>query len=266
MKLRFGVFVASVACLAGLAVVPAQAQFGGFLKNAVKDAATKEAMKAAGFEGLDPTNPDSYKAYLKGKVTDKVSGEFSKMLSKEDVETQSASVRDTIYSGESTSWSNPDTGASGENKVVKESTKEKKEKITVMKDKVEEIPPLNLIGMNYEALETTAVRGGPGTDYKEVDQLEAGEVINVIGKVQESDWYMVSAGGAASGYVHSALLMEAFDKSITDTTVPEGKTKKVKTKVSKTCKEVEQAVTGEDSKTKVEKLKVCQSPNGWEVT
>src|SRR5690606_14156231 len=78
--------------------------------------------------------------------------------------------------------------------------------IPVLKDKVKQVPPLDFIGEDYAAADDINVRGGPGTDYTVVGQLQRGAEVRVVGKVIDRDWYMISQNGAGSGFVSANLL------------------------------------------------------------
>jgi hypothetical protein len=91
-------------------------------------------------------------------------------------------------------------------------------------------------------------------------------VVNVVGQVSGQDWFMISQGGVATGYVFKNLLQPAADADATVTGTPEGTVAEVKTKTTQTCKTIEQSVTGADGKVKKEKIKACQGPNGWEIS
>lgn len=234
-------------------------------KNAALDAASEATglnMSCAAYTG----SVDVMKRCMEYSVGNAISRDFGKMLSGGDLETQESSVMSTIFTGQPAVWSNSDSGASGESKVIKEKTKTKKKKVVVLQDSVDTVPELDLIGENYRAAAGTNIRSGPSTDYKVVGALASGSVVNVVGQVSGQDWFMISQGGVATGYVFKNLLQPAADADATVTGTPEGTVAEVKTKTTQTCKTIEQSVTGADGKVKKEKIKACQGPNGWEIS
>ncbi|MEO0410435.1 MAG: SH3 domain-containing protein [Pseudomonadota bacterium] len=269
MMRRMGLAALAVATLL---VTPVQAGIFDVIKDGVireaKDAAVDAASEATGINmscARYTGSVDVMSRCMEYSLGNAISRDFGKMLRGEDVETQQSSVMSTIFTGQPKSWSNSDTGASGESKVVKEKTKTKKKKVAVLKDQVETVPELDLVGENYRANSGTNVRSGPGTDYKVVGRLNSGDIVNVVGKVSGQDWYMISQGGVGTGYVFSSLLTNAAAQDATVVGTPEGEVAEVKTKTQQTCKTIEQTVTGEDGTMKTKKIKACQTPNGWEI-
>lgn len=50
------------------------------------------------------------------------------------------------------------------------------------------------------------VRGGPGTNYAVVGALNAGDVARITGKNEAGDWWQISFGGGAVGWVYGPLV------------------------------------------------------------
>jgi hypothetical protein len=71
------------------------------------------------------------------------------------------------------------------------------------------MPDMHRIDAPYVATTTSNVRGGPGTRYGVVDQLRHGEATTVVGRVVNSDWYMVADHGVIRGFVYAPLLRPA---------------------------------------------------------
>ncbi|MEM9289073.1 MAG: SH3 domain-containing protein [Pseudomonadota bacterium] len=264
----------ALAGAAMLAAITIPAQAGIF--DTIKDGIVREAKQVAVEKASDATGLNMSCASYSGSVDvmtrcmehsvgNAISRDFGNFLRDGDLESQESSVMSTIFTGEPAMWSNSESGTSGEAKVVKEKTKTKKKKVVVLKDKVETVPELDLIGENYRAKTSTNVRGGPGTDYAVVGRLNSGDVVNVVGKVSGDEWYMISQGGVGTGYVFLELLEPAASMDATVVGAPEGDVAEVKTKTKQTCKTIEQTVTGPDGETKKDTIKACQGPNGWEI-
>ncbi|MEM7569446.1 MAG: SH3 domain-containing protein [Pseudomonadota bacterium] len=257
---------------AAIAITPAQAGIFDIIKDAAireaKDVAVDKAGEATGINmscARYTGSVDVMSQCMQYSLANAVTRDFGNMLRGGDAAQQESAVLSTIFTGQPKSWNNSETGTSGESKVVKEKTKTKKKKVAVLKDKVDTVPELDLVGENYRASSSTNVRSGPGTDYKIVGSLQNGDVVNVVGKVTDQDWYLVSQGGVATGYVFANLLTNAANQDATIVGTPEGEVAEVKTKAKQTCKTIEQTVTTEDGTSKTKKIKACQTPNGWEI-
>lgn len=261
---------ASAVVFLSIVTTPAHAQFGDMLKNKIKDAAVKVGVdkveEAAGINLPCNSGNKDYLTYcLEQSVSSSIARSFSKVLSGEDLATHETQVLKTIYEDEDQSWENTTTGASGKTEITQVKTKTKNTKVVVLKDKVETVPPLDLIGENYTAKSGSNVRGGPGTDYKVVGHIAASEVVSVVGKVQDSDWFLISQGGVGSGFVLGSLLEASPTEQASNTDAPSGEIAEVKTEAAQTCKTIEQTVVLEDGSQKSETIKACQGPNGWEI-
>jgi len=188
-------------------------------------------------------------------------------LSEEDQQRATQSFQMAAATGESNTWENPDTGVSGTTKGVSTRTASQSVAVPVLKDRVEQVPPLDLIGEPYVATRSTNVHGGPGTDYKTVAELESGKTVMVAGKVQASDWYMISEGGAGSGFVGTNFL----DKTALDPAIPasydppSGQVEEQVITAEQTCRTVQQTITLADGSTHEEDVTACQTANGWQV-
>jgi surface antigen len=187
-------------------------------------------------------------------------------LSEEDQEKAAQSFQTAATTGESNTWENAETGVSGTTEVVSTRTASQPVAIPVLKDRVEQVPPLDLIGEPYVATRSANVRGGPGTDYRTVAQLDSGKTVMVAGKVQAKDWYMISEGGAGSGFVATDLLDKAArDAAIATDAMPAGQVEEQLVTAAQTCRTVQQTITLADGSTHQEDVTACQTANGWQV-
>ena len=108
------------------------------------------------------------------------------------------------------------------------------------------------------------VRGGPGTDFVVVGSLNSGEVVDVIGKVQSSNWYMIGEGGAASGFVYAPLLKPSATAA-PQKAAPAGEIATEAVMASQTCRTIEQTVVLADGSQHKEQVTACQGPDGWQI-
>jgi surface antigen len=188
-------------------------------------------------------------------------------LSEEDQERAEQSFQMAAATGETNSWENPETGVAGTTKVVSARTASQSVAVPVLKDRVEQVPPLDLIGEPYVATRSADVHGGPGTDYKTVAQLDSGKTVMVAGKVQAKEWYMISEGGAGSGFVATDFLNKAaLDAAIAASDgAPPGQVEEQIVTAEQTCRTVQQTITLADGSTHAEDVTACQTANGWQV-
>lgn len=187
----------------------------------------------------------------------------------------------TASTGKAQSWSNPETKVSGKTAVVKTTTKKKTVRVPVLKDRIAQVPPLDMNKSGtYRAQSTVNVRGGPGTDYKQVGRISAGESVSVIGKVDGKTWYLIEDDGVGSGFVYANALRRQSASSASKSTktmpkmalgskLPLFTSSDVKqTTVTSTtrCRTIQQTVKLADGSTKQDDITACEGPNGWEAS
>lgn len=197
-----------------------------------------------------------------------IGNQIGQYLDERDRQELSRSTQVSAVTGTPQTWRNPDTGATGATKVTETHTSPATVAVPVLKDRVEQVPPLELIGAPYRAKRSATVRGGPGTDYKALQSLEAGQTVDVVGKVQASNWYMIGEGGAASGFVATSLLQPLPPEAqppAEAAPAPAVATETVQVATKRTCRTIEQTVTTPEGP-KSESVTACQGPNGWEVS
>tara|TARA_R110002073_G_scaffold232347_2_gene393450 strand:+ start:5093 stop:5890 length:798 start_codon:yes stop_codon:yes gene_type:complete len=166
-------------------------------------------------------------------------------------------------------WRNPDTGVRGKVSVVKETSATQTSSMTVMKDRLQQTPPIDLIGETYTVTANRlTVRGGPGREFKELPPgLVKAQMVHVLGSViDDKDWYLISENGAASGYV-SAKYMTPAGFVVTQEMKPStGTTEQVTVQTNRKCKTVRQEVTLADNSAESDEVTLCQSPDGtWDL-
>ena len=136
----------------------------------------------------------------------------------------------------------------------------------MLKSKVKQVPPLEIDGGTYLAKKRVNVRGGPSTDYVIVGKLAEQEAVKAIGLVKGKSWYMISQGGAGSGFVYQPLLDAAPTMTVAPTK-PANNSDIEEAQVAETtvCRVIERSVNLADGTSEQEKLTACQGPNGWEI-
>ncbi|HEB0655545.1 TPA: SH3 domain-containing protein [Pseudomonas aeruginosa] len=193
--------------------------------------------------------------------------EIGQYLDERDKQRMAQTAQQAIVSGETQTWANPENKTSGSAHVVETRKEPKPVVVPVLKEKVKQVPPLDIIGDTYRAKGKSNVRGGPGTDYVTVGSLRPGEAINVVGKVKSGDWYLISQDGAGSGFVFASLLEHAPGAPIASsgTGVSPADITEQQVASERVCRTIEQTVSLPDGTKKSETLEACQGGEGWKV-
>ena len=198
-----------------------------------------------------------------------IGDQFAKVLSRRDQEKLFAAQQQSAGTGQRVTFSGDD-GVTGQVSVLDDqpvSREEKTVKLKVLKQKVEQTPPLSLIGAPFSPKSVTNVRSGPGTDYKIVSQLAGNQSVQVIGEaLPDKKWYLISQlpDGTAGGYVYRPL-MSPSSQPVSYAQASTESVSEVKVQASSVCKTVRQEVTTTDG-TITEDLRVCQQGDGtWKL-
>lgn len=194
-----------------------------------------------------------------------IGNRIGKYLDERDKQRMEEVTQQAIVTGKDQTWDNPENKTRGTAHVVSSQTKEAPIPVRVLKDKVTQVPPLDILGQTYRAVKNADLRGGPGTDYKVVGNLASGKAINVVGKVRASDWYLISEDGVGSGFVEIAALEPAPSEApqSSGTKVAESDVSEKVVASNRVCRKVEQTVNLADGSSHSDTIDVCQGPNGW---
>ena len=206
---------------------------------------------------------------LGGAIGAWIGGELGGLLDEQEQRRLANATASSALSGEPSHWTNPDNGTTITTKV--KSTEKQRNTVTVplKKEKVKEMPPFEMIGLQYEVTRNSNVRGGPSTDYVIVDRLTAGSTVDVLGKVEGRNWYILAEDGAASGFIHENLvrLVENSEPVLlanADSAAPD--VILATTSQTTVCREVEQSVVLKDGTEETETVRACQGEDGgWEI-
>ena len=167
------------------------------------------------------------------------------------------------------SWHDNQTGNYGEVSVIGQSKQRAVTKVPVLKDRIESVPPIELIGEIYTTRKSVNVRTGPGTHYKKMPpSLVPGEQFDVIGKVIDSpNWLMIAKDGAGSGYVYASLVTPMDKISVAKNTQFDPQVASVQTETVSSCKTVNHKITYSDGSTENETVQMCQRSDGsWDIS
>ncbi|MCC9625923.1 SH3 domain-containing protein [Thalassospira sp. MA62] len=132
-------------------------------------------------------------------------GEMLEPKDAQAVEQQTMQTLDTSTDGERVTWKNPDTGASAE--ITPKNTRQVTAQVEVKRPKVVASPVgMTIIGEEQTILKGANVRAAPSTDADILAGLRAETPVNVIGSVENANWYLVGKDGKAIGYVYHTLV------------------------------------------------------------
>ena len=173
-------------------------------------------------------------------------------------------------SGQTATWSNPQSGASGT--VTSQPAPPKAPapvQIKAVPGSIGTPPEMVAVGERYivKGARGANVRGGAGTTYPVVASLAANEQIMAIGRTTAGDWYMVGRGDVAIGYIAASLIQKATDAiPATPTQAPPPPPANAETTqvvMSAECFTTTQTVKLGDGSSQQAQVTSCRTPNGW---
>lgn len=196
-----------------------------------------------------------------------IGNRIANYLNERDEEMMADSTRRTVRTGEDSNWSNDESGNAGSSRVVGESRKEGSAEVPVRKDRVDQVPPLKLVGEEHVATTHVRIRGGPGTNYEILGSLNEGDASHVIGKVRGEPWYFTGENGVGDGFVHADFLQVASSEQVASTqTSSDGSSANaevVEAPVEQECRTVEQTVILENGEERTDQVTACRTAEGW---
>lgn len=195
-----------------------------------------------------------------------IGNKIGKYLDERDKQRMQEVTQKAIITGKDQSWTNPEAKTRGSARVVSTRTKEEPVKVKVLKKKVTQVPPLEMLGQTFRAVKTADLRGGPGTDYEIVGNLTTGRVVNAVGKVRNQDWYLVSEDGVGSGFAEVASLEPAPNEVpiVSQGQATNSDVSEQEVTANRVCRKIEQSVSLPDGSSHSDTIDACQGPNGWE--
>ncbi|PCK01699.1 MAG: hypothetical protein COA42_22935 [Alteromonadaceae bacterium] len=199
-----------------------------------------------------------------------IGAQIGKHLDEKDRARHAKATQDVLLAqknGASSSWENEESGTSGVVSVVEESKTTETAQIPIYKDKVEQVPALELIDQAYTTSKTVNIRTGPGTDYRKAPPaLYPGEKFGVIGRVIDSpNWLMIEKNGAGSGFVYASLVEPLGEPNSSDSFDSDNANfALVDTETVLTCKVVKHEITYDDGEVETDTVEMClQGDGSW---
>ena len=131
-----------------------------------------------------------------------------RMQSTDTALAQQATKR-ALEEGQTQTWSNSRTGASGRIDVVSSSYGPPLSGDGLRFERnVTVLPSYDAVGGGYTARSTANLRSSPSTKGAVVGKLAAGDRVEVLGGVPSSNWVLVGRSGYGAGYVSASLLTQ----------------------------------------------------------
>lgn len=196
---------------------------------------------------------------------------IGKKLDEQDRQRQAEATAEVLAASnnsQQSAWTNPQNGTSGSVRVVNQHRETKVESVPVLKDRVEKVMPLELIGEIYTTDKTVNVRVGPGQNYKlSPPPLQPNSHFNVVGRVIENpQWLMVADNGAGSGYVYAPLVKSSGLASANEKAATSANVSQVSVNTVRSCKTINHEITYKNGKKETETVEMCQRGDGsWDI-
>lgn len=169
-------------------------------------------------------------------------------LQKNDQAKAERAMEEALAKGESQSWENPETGASGN---VEVSSAMSGATLSGLKfaNGVEPWTGYRKVGGAFVSTSSANIRSKPGLDGQIVGKLASGARVWVPAATDGAPWYLISDNGVAQGYVSNALL------------------KRATTETASNCKMVKQTVALANQGSESETFQACKDTAGqWVLT
>jgi surface antigen len=172
-----------------------------------------------------------------------------RMQSTDTALAQQATKR-ALEDGESQSWNNPRTGASGRIEVLSSTYGPPIRGDGLRFERnVQALPSYDAVGGDYSARGTANLRASPSTKGAVVGKLRAGERVEVLGGAPSSNWLLVGRDGYGAGYVSSSLLVQSGEG-------PEP-----------SCRLINASVSTSGARPTAERYSACRDTRGeWQLT
>jgi uncharacterized protein YcfJ len=190
-----------------------------------------------------------------------------------------AAANAALINGQSTSWSNPQTGASGQVNVLSTEGGASSSS-TYSQSTYGAAQPVSLAGLRvarnvqlqtqletapanvYTARSTANLRAGPSTSTAVLGQLRAGEQLDGLARVRGQNWILVGRNGTGIGYVSETVVRPVGPATQTYASASTSGG----AQTSSLCRVIEQTINVPGSQPTVERYRACQQANGeWNV-
>jgi len=193
-------------------------------------------------------------------------GQVGRQLSESDQRGLAQTTQTALDTQQAQTWRNPATGVET-HVTVHETTLERRPLETQgLRDRVHQVPPIEVINAFYVANTNVNVRGGPGTDYVIMDRVSEGHEVPVVGRVRDTDWFVIADGDMGTGFVYGPLFTRGVEQPDSRNAVRTAAVSSPGAIVEeRACSLITQEVRLPDGTSESRNLRACQRADGtWE--
>lgn len=140
---------------------------------------------------------DAIAAYFAVTASQVLASEISARLNEANRKKAQESVATTAQTGKSQTWEGED-GTRGSSRVTR--TDRRTERVDVRRRGIASVPPIEVIAQNYVVQRQATSHREPDAASPQVQTLEVGTVVEVIGSVKANGWYLIGVNGVGQGY------------------------------------------------------------------
>ena len=175
-------------------------------------------------------------------------------LQKDDREKAERAVQDAVLTGRDQTWSNPETGASGTVEVENEGNLSGGGSALAdvqFRDGIDPVDRFRSVNAAYVATANVNIRQAPTTAAPIRGRIASGQRVWIPAQVANQQWYLVSDGGVAQGYVSAPLMKPAVAAQM----------------AANNCRVITQTVNVPGQGEQSEKMQACKGSDGnWSMT
>ncbi|HEY9234182.1 MULTISPECIES: SH3 domain-containing protein [Phenylobacterium] len=177
-------------------------------------------------------------------------------MQRSDQQKAQAATQYALDRGGSRSWSNPETGASGDVRVVSTSTGGGGQPVSLSGLRfargVEPASGFESAGGRFTAPGTVNIRATPSTSGAVVGRLSAGQSFDALARVRGTNWLLAGQNGMAVGYVSESVVRPSGGQSYAGG--------------NSVCRTFDQTIRTRDGSPQTERYTACKGADGqWVV-
>ncbi len=181
-------------------------------------------------------------------------------MQKSDQAKAEAATREALNRNSAQTWTNPETGASGDVQVISTTGGATTPGGMRLAKGVDLASGYDTISGRYVARGAANLRAGPSTSTAVVGKLAKGAAVDVLARVSGTNWLLAGRNGVGIGYVSEPLLSAqapGLQIAATQVSAPQG---------GPLCRTFDQTVRTANGAAETQRYTACKSPSGeWVV-